>query len=37
MKILVVYKGLWGAVCGEAVNDTKKQQAHEAIVLNLAE
>ena len=37
MKMLLVSKGLWSAVCGEAVTAAKEQQAHAAIVLNLAD
>ena len=38
MKMLLVSKGLWTAVCrAEAVTATKEQQAHAAIVLNLAD
>ena len=37
MKMLLVCKGLWSAVCGEAVTAAKEQQAHAAIVLNLAD
>ena len=37
MRMLLVSKGLWSAVCGEAVTAAKEQQAHAAIVLNLAD
>ena len=38
MKMLLVSKGLWTAVSrAEAVTATKEQQAHAAIVLNLAD
>ena len=37
MKMLLMSKGLWGAVsCEEAVSTTKEQQAHAMIVLHLA-
>ena len=38
MKMLLVTKGLWNAVSGEeAVTIAKEQQAHAAIILNLAD
>ena len=38
MKMSLVSKGLWSAVSGEeAVTIAKEQQAHAAIVLNLAD
>uniref|UniRef100_H3H3G5 CCHC-type domain-containing protein n=1 Tax=Phytophthora ramorum TaxID=164328 RepID=H3H3G5_PHYRM len=35
MKMYLMSKGLWEAVCGEAGSTAKEQQAHAAIVLNL--